>query len=74
MRNFNVNSFQRCGAAAWNARSPRVESILPLGGSNKMPELDLILYEDLLITRRCSDSLLCAKPIADYLFSDHITE
>ena len=38
MRNFNGNSFQRCGAAAWNARSPRVESILPLGGSNKMPE------------------------------------
>ena len=27
---------------------------------------------DLIITR-CSDSLLCAKPIADYLFSDHIT-
>ena len=27
---------------------------------------------DLIITR-CSDSLLFAKPIADYLFSDHIT-
>ena len=27
---------------------------------------------DLIITR-CSDSLLSAKPIADYLFSDHIT-
>ena len=27
---------------------------------------------DLIITR-CSDSLLYAKPIADYLFSDHIT-
>ena len=27
---------------------------------------------DLIITR-CSDPLLCAKPIADYLFSDHIT-
>ena len=53
MRNFNGNSFQRCGAAVWNARSPRVESILPLGGSNKMPELDLILYEDLrLMTKR----------------------
>jgi len=26
-----------------------------------------------LIITRCSDSLLCAKPIADYLFSDHIT-
>ena len=53
MRNCNSSSFQRCGAAAWNARSPRVGSILPLGGSNKMPELDLILYEDLrLITKR----------------------
>ena len=30
-----------------------VTSILPLGSSNKMPELDLRLYEDLhLITRR----------------------
>ena len=27
---------------------------------------------DLIVTR-CSDSLLFAKPIADYLFSDHIT-
>ena len=27
---------------------------------------------DLLITR-CSDSLLTAKPMTDYLFSDHIT-
>ena len=30
-----------------------IASILPLGGSNKMPELDLILYKDLrLITKR----------------------
>ena len=27
---------------------------------------------DLIITR-CSDSLLCAKPITDYLISDHVT-
>ena len=41
LRNCNGSSFHRCGAAAWNACSPRVASILPLGGFNKIPELDL---------------------------------
>ena len=53
LRYCNGSSFHRCGAAAWNARSPGVASILPLGGSNKIPELDLRLYEDLcLINKR----------------------
>ena len=44
--NCNGSLFHKCGAAAWNAYPPRVASNLPLGGSSKIPELDLRLYED----------------------------
>jgi hypothetical protein len=42
--------FQRWGAAAWKDRAPKVVSILPAGGSSRVPLLDLKLKDDFDLT------------------------